>query len=264
MFTEITIANLIALTVASIAVGAYSGFLHFQKNKNLLAAIIHGYVVANITLAIGLVLTLLGWAGLIIGLMLFAWFTYDHFNKGGSFEDWIWHHVIPLIIFMIFHTGTKLALGSGFKGSYSESTDPPSQPTTESPPPLAQRFYSKLIYLDENVYFMAAALRRMGFEVIEIIPGTKDPAIIEMIKAKPGILVTRNFRDFKSIDMVVRTSEGVDKARQQILVINALNAIKINPEIWIRMRHVPASGLNSGSIRPPQQVPPVDPTIPKK
>jgi RHS repeat-associated protein len=107
-----------------------------------------------------------------------------------------------------------------------------------------------LVVVDENVSFMARPLSEQGFNVVQPIPGTPDAALRSLVEETDGILITRNYKDFKGLNGVIRVG-GQSLSEQFRLTLNSLNAAEINPEIWTRMNQIPASGLNKGTLNPP-------------
>ena len=112
--------------------------------------------------------------------------------------------------------------------------------------------------MDHDTLFGARELSRQGYDVVKISGDMADDAIRVMVEAEKGILVTRNYKDYKGMSQVVRVSGSTRLTEQLRVTINSLEAAKVNPEVWLRMeqligsRQIPASGINLGLLKPPK------------
>lgn len=114
------------------------------------------------------------------------------------------------------------------------------------------------IFVDENSFWMTPHLERMGVSVTQVTSGMKDDAIREMVENANGMLITNNYKDFKGMSGVIRASQPtkggmLNSQNRQIFynTYNSVQAARANPEIWMRMKQIPASGLNTGTIKAP-------------
>jgi hypothetical protein len=75
-----------------------------------------------------------------------------------------------------------------------------------------------------------------------------DAEIASMVEEQGALLVTRNYKDFKQLSGVIRVSGKTELFEQVRVTLNSLEAARLNPGIWERMKHIPASGLNTGTF----------------
>ena len=109
------------------------------------------------------------------------------------------------------------------------------------------------VFLDENLFFMEKALKEGGHNIQKVPRSISDIAIRKTVEQAGGILVTRNYKHFKQMRGVVRVGDKDVSLLQQIITTrNSLEAARLNPEIFLRMNHIPASGLNIGLLKAPQ------------
>jgi hypothetical protein len=106
------------------------------------------------------------------------------------------------------------------------------------------------VFVDENVFFMVEELKKAGYDVRVLPSGTLDPEIRKAVEEAKGILVTRNYKDFKGMSQVVRVGDGVKPAEQLEIVKSTLETIQKHPDIWDKLgKQLPASGLNKGHFK---------------
>ncbi|QDU95670.1 polymorphic toxin-type HINT domain-containing protein [Lignipirellula cremea] len=113
---------------------------------------------------------------------------------------------------------------------------------------LAQQFNRKLVVLDENVYFMKRELVRQGYQVLKVTPGTSDSAIRTALERSGARFITQNYKDFKGLEGVIRVSGKSRLSDQLTTTMNSLEIARHNPEVFLRMRQIPASGVNLGLV----------------
>ena len=108
------------------------------------------------------------------------------------------------------------------------------------------------VVLDENVFFMEDELRRAGFDVEKVVAGTKDPVIRKQLEDSGARFVTQNYKDFKGLDGVIRVSGSPRPIEEQLrMTMNSLEIARVNPEVFARMKQIPASGINIKMVKPP-------------
>lgn len=109
---------------------------------------------------------------------------------------------------------------------------------------------NRKVFLDENVYFMEAELKKAGFAVEKVPSGTKDPEVRALVESQNGILVTRNYKDFKAMQGVVRVSGTNPLPEQTATTIRSLAQVREDPRLWATSDgQAPASGFNKGHFR---------------
>ena len=99
---------------------------------------------------------------------------------------------------------------------------------------------------------MESALKDQGYNIKKVVSGMKDDAIRPIIESENAIFITQNYKDFKGLSRVIRVGKNVTIDKQTITTLNSLEAATINPEIWLRMKQIPASGLNLGLLNIPK------------
>jgi hypothetical protein len=117
---------------------------------------------------------------------------------------------------------------------------------------LLQQSTRNSVAPDENVFFLERELTRQGFTVTKVPAGAPDSAIRQALNTTGARFVTKNFKDFKGLEGVIRVSDKVPLIQQLNTTLNSLEAARINPELFLRMRQVPASGINLGLVNPPR------------
>jgi hypothetical protein len=119
---------------------------------------------------------------------------------------------------------------------------------------LQQGAQRNTVLLDENLVYMKPYLEKHGYTVLNVATGTKDPQIVRSLEHTGVVLVTRNYDDFKGVSGVIRASDRQGNLKEEVrLVMNSLEVARINPEVWVRMKQIPASGLNTGHKIVPEQ-----------
>ncbi|MCX7746261.1 MAG: right-handed parallel beta-helix repeat-containing protein [Clostridia bacterium] len=105
------------------------------------------------------------------------------------------------------------------------------------------------VYVDENISYMASDLEKAGYVVKAPTPGTLDPEVRAMVEADDAILITRNYKDFKGMNKVIRCSDKSGLESEVNTVLDSLDTVSKNSNIWDKMKQVPASGINKGLIK---------------
>ena len=114
---------------------------------------------------------------------------------------------------------------------------------------LSQEANKNLVVLDENVYHMERILTEQGYKVFKVKAGTPDTLIIKALESTGARFVTQNYSDFRRIPGVIRVSGSGSIVQHQITTLNSLEASRVNPEVFSRMNHIPASGMNLGLLK---------------
>ena len=117
---------------------------------------------------------------------------------------------------------------------------------------LTQQSSRNLVLLDENVYFLEKELSLQGFDVLKVPSGTADSAIRGALESSGARFVTRNFTDFKGLEGVVRVSGTNSLAEQLITTSNSLQIARVNPEVFVNVPQIPASGLKVRLVKRPK------------
>jgi hypothetical protein len=117
---------------------------------------------------------------------------------------------------------------------------------------LLQGIGRNTVVLDENVFFMEQELARQGYTVVKVPVGATDAAIQRGLASTGARFVTRNYGHFRGLEGVIRVSGKTPIENQLITTVNSLEISRVNPEVFLRMKQIPASGINKGLVKPPK------------